>query len=194
MTPETLLLLANLTVPRRPDRGPLVHPDPLATPLTAAQALRIRAVDPDQLAHLRELHQTVVQLVDRLLSGRSVARQAAHLTTLASPSTAAIRLREQRCRGVRSQLDWHDPTRVSMLARQVIVELGEIELGRLRRCEREECDLVFYDTTRSGTRRWHAEAPCGLRERQRRYRRTHSRETRSGPARDAPTGPSRRGP
>ena len=27
-----------------------------------------------------------------------------------------------------------------------------------------------YDTTRSATQRWHAERPCGLRERQRRYR------------------------
>ncbi len=30
MTPHTLLTLVNLTVPRKPDRGPMIYPDPLA--------------------------------------------------------------------------------------------------------------------------------------------------------------------
>jgi predicted RNA-binding Zn ribbon-like protein len=51
------------------------------------------------------------------------------------------------------------------------MELAEIDPTRLRRCQRRECDLLFYDTTRSATRRWHAESPCGIRERQRRHRR-----------------------
>ncbi|HYB26212.1 MAG TPA: CGNR zinc finger domain-containing protein [Solirubrobacteraceae bacterium] len=37
-------------------------------------------------------------------------------------------------------------------------------------CERPECRLLFYGTTRSATQRWHAESPCGVRERQWRYR------------------------
>jgi hypothetical protein len=31
-------------------------------------------------------------------------------------------------------------------ARQVALELGEIDVTRLNRCERAACDLVFYDT------------------------------------------------
>jgi hypothetical protein len=30
--------------------------------------------------------------------------------------------------------------------------------------------LLFYDSTKSRTRRWHAEDPCGRRERQRAHR------------------------
>jgi predicted RNA-binding Zn ribbon-like protein len=82
-----------------------------------------------------------------------------------------------------ARLEWSEPTPAASLARQVALELGEIDVTRLKRCERPACDLVFYDTTRSGTRRWHAESPCGNRERQRRHR-TSSRA-------NLPTGSSR---
>jgi predicted RNA-binding Zn ribbon-like protein len=59
----------------------------------------------------------------------------------------------------------------------VIRELSELDPSRLRRCARPECSLVFYDVTRSGTQRWHAESPCGLRERQRRHRARHAGQT-----------------
>lgn len=170
MTPDTLLRLANLTVPRKPDRGPTIHPDPLASPAAAAHALALPRLDAAQLGALRELHKTIVQLVDGLLSGRSVARQAARLTKLAQPSVATIRLDVGETRTLRARLEWSDPTPIAMLARRVALELAEIDATRLKRCERPACDLVFYDTTRSGTRRWHAESPCGSRERQRRYR------------------------
>jgi predicted RNA-binding Zn ribbon-like protein len=170
MTPDTLLGLANLTVPRRPDRGPTFYPDPLASPAKAAQALSLPRLDASRLAALRELHKTVVQLVDGLLSGGSVGRPAARLTKLAQPSTATVRLTEGESQRLRSRLEWSEPTPAATLARRVAFELGEIDVTRLKRCERPACRLVFYDTTRSGTRRWHAESPCGNRERQRRYR------------------------
>jgi predicted RNA-binding Zn ribbon-like protein len=57
-------------------------------------------------------------------------------------------------------------------ARRVIEELGDIDLSRLRQCQRKECDLLFFDTTRSRSQRWHAENPCGWLERQHRRRAT----------------------
>lgn len=170
MTPETLLRLANLTVPRKPDRGPTIHPDPLASPATAAQALSLSRLDATELAELRELHETTVQLVDALLSGRRVARPAARLTRLARPSTATLRLDAGDDHRLCAKLEWSEPTLAAALARRVVLELAEIDVARLKRCERAACNLVFYDTTRSGTRRWHADSPCGNRERQRRYR------------------------
>jgi predicted RNA-binding Zn ribbon-like protein len=170
MTAETLLRLANLTVARKPGRGPTIHPDPLASPATAMEALSLPRLDTAQLAELRELHKTVVQLVDGLLNGRSVARLAAQLTKLAQPSTATVRLDVSENRTLHTRLEWTEPTPAASLARRVALELGEIDVTRLKRCERPACDLVFYDTTRSGTRRWHAEFPCGNRERQRRHR------------------------
>ena len=92
VTPDTLLTLANLTVPRKPGRGPAIHPDPLAGPATAAQALGLQRLDTAQLGALRELHKTIVQLVDGLVSERPVARPAARLSSLAQPSIATVRL------------------------------------------------------------------------------------------------------
>ncbi len=176
VTPETLLSLANLTVPRKPGRGATIHPDPLASPATAAQALSLPRLDSAALAALRELHETIVQLVDGLLSGRGVVRPAARLTELAQPSIATVRLDVDGDRTVRPRLESSEPTPAAALARRVALELAEIDLARLKRCERPACDLVFYDTTRSGTRRWHADSPCGNRERQRRHRVASRRE------------------
>ena len=170
MTPDTLLRLANLTAPRKPDRGPTIHPDPLASPATAAQALSLPHLDASQLGTLRELHKTIVELVDGLLSGRQAARPAARLTKLARPSVATVRLDVGDDQMLRARLEWSEPTPVATLASRVALELGEIDVARLKRCERAACNLVFYDTTRSGTRRWHAESPRGNRKRQRRYR------------------------
>lgn len=172
MTPDTLLGLANLTVPRKPDRGPTTYPDPLADPATAAQAASFPRLATSELAALRGLHKTVVQLVDGLLNGSSVDRPAARLTKLAQPSVAAVRLDAGESQSLRTRLEWSEPTPAATLARKVALELGEIDVKRLKRCERPACNLVFYDTTRSGTQRWHAESPCGNRERQRRYRAT----------------------
>jgi predicted RNA-binding Zn ribbon-like protein len=170
MTPDTLLSLTNLTVPRKPDRGPTVRPHPLASPTTAAQALRLGHIDRSQLDALRELHTTVVELVDGLLNGRPVARAVARLTSLAQASTATVRLDVGETQTLSAQLRWSEPSPAAALARRVALELGEIDLARLKRCERPACNLVFYDATRSGTQRWHADSPCGNRERQRRYR------------------------
>ena len=170
MTPDTLLRLANLNVPRKPGRGPTTYPDPLAGPASAAQALGLRRLDSSQLGALRELRKTIVELVDDLLSGRPATRPAGRLTRLAQPSVATVRVEVGESQTVSARLEWSEPTPAAALARRVALELGEIAVTRLKRCERPACDLVFYDTTRSATRRWHAESPCGARERQRRYR------------------------
>jgi predicted RNA-binding Zn ribbon-like protein len=127
-------------------------------------------LDTSELAALRELHETIAQLVDGLLSGRPVARAAARLTSLAQPCIATVRLDEGENQTLRAQLEWSEPTPAATLARRVALELAEIDVARLKRCARPACNLVFYDTTRSDTQRWHAESPCGNRERQRRYR------------------------
>ena len=170
MTPDTLLRLANLTVPRKPGRGPAIYPDPLAGAATAARALGLPRLGTSELGTLRELHRTIVELVDGLISGRPVSRPAARLTRFARPSVASVRLDVGESQTLDAGLEWSEPTPAATLARRVALELGEIDVRRLKRCGRPACDLVFYDTTRSGTRRWHAESPCGARERQRRYR------------------------
>jgi predicted RNA-binding Zn ribbon-like protein len=170
VNPDLVLELANLTAPRKPDRSAPVYPDPLATTNDAAAALGLAQVAPAELVGLRELHHVVVELVARLLDGRGVQRQAARITALAQPSQAQARLEVTAAGELHQRLEWTDASPVAGLARQVVLEMGAIDRARLRRCGRPECDLVFYDATRSNTQRWHAESPCGQRERQRRHR------------------------
>jgi predicted RNA-binding Zn ribbon-like protein len=192
MTPEVLVRLANLTVPRRPGRGPKIYPDPLARAGRAAEALGLTRVNVRELEGLRELHEVVVELVDRLLDGRSVQAQATRLTRLADGSRARARLEQDENGAIRQRLRWTDSSVVASLARQVMLELGAVEPTRLRRCERPECELLFYDTTRSNTQRWHAQSPCGQRERQQRHRTTRRVSAAGTVDPDASSGGDRR--
>ena len=169
-SPDDLLRVANLTLPRKPVGSPRARPDPFSSPGALARALGLERVERAQMEHLRAVHAAVVELVDRLLAGQPVASQADRLTQLADASSARTRLEPGDGGTLRARLEWSDPDPASALARRLISDLGTLDIARLRRCARPECDLVFYDTTRSGTRRWHAESPCGVRERQRRHR------------------------
>jgi predicted RNA-binding Zn ribbon-like protein len=164
------LRIANLTLPVKPVGSPRMHPEPFSSPAVLARALGVEHVEDAQVESLRDLHRLVVYIVDRLLAGQQVGTQAERLTELAQASAARVRLVSGPGGGLAAGLEWSDPDPASALARRLISELGALDVGRLRRCARPECDLVFYDTTRSGTRRWHAESPCGIRERQRRHR------------------------
>lgn len=64
------------------------------------------------------------------------------------------------------------------IARAAVTLLTERDLSRLHRCGNERCVLLFYDTTKSGTRRW-CSLGCMNRARSlRRYReRTHKAAT-----------------
>jgi predicted RNA-binding Zn ribbon-like protein len=93
------------------------------------------------------------------------------LNELAGDSSARLQL-TARGGSLGQELIWSDGPAVGQLARRLIEELASLDPTRLRRCAREQCGLLFYDGTRSRTQRWHAEDPCGWRERQ------HSRRAR----------------
>jgi predicted RNA-binding Zn ribbon-like protein len=66
--------------------------------------------------------------------------------------------------------EWDFPSAAAEVAHRLIEDLDGIDPRRLRECARPECTLLFYDTTRPSTQRWHAEDPCGWHERQARHR------------------------
>jgi predicted RNA-binding Zn ribbon-like protein len=169
--PELLVLLANLGRPRRPSGAVVARAEPiLPNPAVASAQLAIVVDEPvaaAELAHLRRLQRAAVHAADAILAG--AALDCAEVNALAADSTARVELIVTE--GVpRRQLVWTDASLAAGLARRLIDELNALEPDRLRRCARPDCDLLFYDTTRSRTRRWHAEDPCGWRERQRVHR------------------------
>jgi predicted RNA-binding Zn ribbon-like protein len=167
VNPEALITLANLGLPRRP-AGARTRVTEAALPdaATASRqlgALIARPVTEAELPGLRNLQRAAAQIVDALLAGE--APDCAAVNTAASGSTGRAQLVAsggELC----ERIVWDDGTAAAGLARRLVGELATLEPSRLRRCARRECDLVFYDTTRSRTRRWHAEDPCGWRERQ----------------------------
>jgi predicted RNA-binding Zn ribbon-like protein len=169
--PQLLLLLANLGRPRRPSGVAAPYAEPILPDATVASAQLAEVVDQPvaatDLADLRRLQRASVHAADAILAGKAL--DCTEVNTLAAGSCARIELFVTD--GVpRQQLSWTDTSLAAALARRLIEELNALEPDRLRRCARPECDLLFYDTTRSRTRRWHAEDPCGWRERQRVHR------------------------
>jgi predicted RNA-binding Zn ribbon-like protein len=171
-----VVALANAEADRRPTHAPVAVPhDALADAAGASELLKPfldAPVGAHELAAVRAVQRAVVAIVDALIDGSQAPLEA--LNARAAEEPVIYALERQPDGKLRTTLR---PTRGSAAATllvAVIRELSELEPSRLRRCARRECTLVFYDVTRSATQRWHAERPCGLRERQRRHRAKHA--------------------
>lgn len=170
--PQALVVLANLGLPRRPrGTGTRIGEPVLPDPDTASRQLAEltgRTVSETDLPAVRQVQRAAAQAADKIMTGYLPDCQA--LNALARDSSAHLELTATG--GVlRARLVWDDCSLAAGLARRLAEELSALEPARLKRCARPGCELLFYDTTRSRTRRWHAEDPCGWRERQR-HRRT----------------------
>jgi CGNR zinc finger protein len=168
VTPEALITLANLGRPRRPSGAPVASAEPALPSADAAAKqlgplIRSPVTDAD-LPGLRQLQHIAAGVAAALLRGDTP--EVTGLNALARGSRAHVEL-SVIAGELRQNLVWNDECAAGCLARRIIGELAALESGRLRECARRECTLLFYDTTRSRTRRWHAEDPCGWRERQR---------------------------
>jgi predicted RNA-binding Zn ribbon-like protein len=171
-----VVALANAQAARRPShaRTAVAH-DALADTAGAGELLEPfldGPVDPRELPALRALQRAVVAIVEALIDGSQPP--LTRLNELAAREPAIYALELQPGGGLHRTLRPKRASAAATLLVRVVRELGEIEPSRLRRCARQECNLVFYDETRSATQRWHAERPCGLRERQRRHRAGHA--------------------
>jgi predicted RNA-binding Zn ribbon-like protein len=167
-----VVALANAQADRRPTHARTAEPhDALADAASASELLEPfldDRVDARELAAVQALQRAVVAIVDALIDGSQPPLKA--LNALAARETAIYALERQPDGRLHPTLRPKRASAAATLLVAVIRQLSELEPSRLRRCARPECSLVFYDVTRSATQRWHAERPCGLRERQRRHR------------------------
>jgi predicted RNA-binding Zn ribbon-like protein len=174
MNPSVLVALANLQRRRRWDTAPRA---PFADAGQARRALAedgvaISGLAQGDLPALTRLADAICELADCLALRQPPASRAVDVVNeLASGCTGTAQLVISG-RAVQSAMGWHDPDPVAGLARRVVREFDGIDLSRLRQCQRKECDLLFFDMTRSRSQRWHAESPCGWLERQHRRRAT----------------------
>jgi len=178
VTARLVVALANARAPRRPPRArvPVAY-DALADAASANELLGSfldHPVKPHELTTVRALQGAVEMIADALIDGSPPPANALKaLNALAAEQEVTYAIERQRDGTLRTTLRPQRASTVATLVIGVMDELAALEPSRLRRCARHECNLVFYDATRSGTQRWHAERPCGLRERQRRHRISH---------------------
>ncbi|MGH8833991.1 MAG: CGNR zinc finger domain-containing protein, partial [Actinomycetes bacterium] len=157
-SPPVLLLLANLGRPRRPAGATVARSEPILPDAIAASAQLAAVVDQPvaaaDLADLRRLQRAAAQAAEAILAGEAL--DCTEMNTLAADSTARVEL--VVADGLlRREVVWTDASPAAALARRLVEEFGVLQPDRLRRCARQECTLLFYDTTKSRTRRWHAE-------------------------------------
>ncbi len=70
---------------------------------------------------------------------------------------------------------------LSTLAREAVSLFGEQNADRIRRCEADDCGLIFFDESRSNNRRWCSMQRCGNRSKVRAHRaRVSTRSTAEG--------------
>jgi predicted RNA-binding Zn ribbon-like protein len=172
-----VVALANARAGRRPPHArAVVQHDALADAARASELLApfldAPAIHARELIAVRAVQRAVLAIAYALIDGSDPSLD--ELNELAAREPSIYGLERQHGGRLRTTLHPRRPSAVATLLVSVIGELGELEPSRLRRCARPECGLVFYDVTRSATQRWHAERPCGLRERQRRHRARHS--------------------
>ncbi len=177
MTGAALVVaLANARAATRPAfaRHPVPN-DALADAVSASELLEPflgASVTARDLPGIRALASAVVVIVDALVDGDQLPLEP--LNALAAAATVTMSIDQAADRTLRTTMSAQRPSAAATLLVRAMEELDAIEPSRLRRCARPECRLVFYDVTRSSTQRWHAERPCGLRERQRRHQAKHS--------------------
>jgi len=139
---------------------------PAGTPLAGAT--------PGWLSAFRELRGHIEQLVRGELDGRSADGALARVNAVAEgvpPAPCAVRREDGvLVRRLRTLPDCEEL--LAALARDAIELLTDpTARASLRRCEGDNCPIVYLDTSRGRRRRWCSSEVCGNRERVARHRR-----------------------
>ena len=145
-------------------RAYAIHPDKLDDPALAFELLApfgqdSATVSPDRISLVKGVRTALMAAVDIEEGGDPVAAWAA-----ANDGTADVtfRLDFAAPAGVRHAQVSGDPV-LGGVVLAVSELIGDGVWSRLRVCANHTCRRVFYDTTRSRTRRWHSYEVCGNR-------------------------------
>ncbi|MDX6262256.1 MAG: hypothetical protein QOH84_3944 [Kribbellaceae bacterium] len=146
--------------------------DKLDTPESAAAVLRPfghqgDVVPPGQLELVRSVRADLLDLVTDPDAAPSWARLTSRVSqiTYQQEFSAPAQVHLHQVTG--------DPV-VGRIIQAVAALVAEGNWSRLRYCANDECSEVFYDTTRSRTRRWHSYEYCGNRTNVAAHRARHS--------------------
>lgn len=117
------------------------------------------------LSEALELRGTLRTLFDAMVSGHPIPQKALavvnhHLAK--SPRVLRLQAEGHQLALVEEGIT-ADDVALTRIAADFARFVPDYQASRLRNCGNEACTLVFYDTSRNGTRRWCSMAVCGNR-------------------------------
>jgi len=154
----------------------LGSPADLGRWITAAVAPVHSPLDPGHLASAVELREAVYAGATSRIAGTAVRRDVRTIINDWAARPGPFRsLEVNDGASLRLRPDAEFESALAAVALDAVDLLAAAD-GRLRLCEGPECSLVFYDSSRPGTRRWCSTARCGNRVNTTTYRRRRAVE------------------
>ncbi len=115
----------------------------------------------------QELRDALFEILAGEARGRRAPRRA--LRALEAELSVAYRMPQLERRHGRYRLNWESNARMGDIVRSTVELLTSDDLGRLRLCAADDCNWVFLDHSKNGSRRWCDMNVCGNRAKARRY-------------------------
>lgn len=136
--------------------------------LTAAE-VEVRSEDLVEARRLREALYRVFTAVRTAAAPQRVDVAVVDAWAVRAVPGTGLRLTDGRLDAAPATLD--APGLLTVLARDGVDLLTSDAAQRIRECARDDCALLFVDTSRAGARRWCAVDACGARSRMSAYQR-----------------------
>jgi predicted RNA-binding Zn ribbon-like protein len=128
-------------------------------------------VSPADLALARRLRDG---LRDLLAAGEQSTRRRAHLAAVASELSLTVDL--TGAEPALARVDRPPRAALAQLLAACVIAEAQGRWGRLKMCSADDCNWVFYDTSRNRLGRWCAMDVCGNRVKTSRYRARQRRD------------------
>lgn len=129
--------------------------------------------DSELVELLRSLRAVIRKIVDSFVSDRLIDDEEwEKLNAILSsvPITRTLEVSDEDFRLKETPMHINAQSMLADIALSFVKVFTEGDPSRLRVCENEDCRWIFYDTTRSRTRRWCEDSACGNLMKVRRFR------------------------
>lgn len=153
---------------------------------TARSLLRLARKQPRDASSVRKraqaLRHAIHEIVVDLISGNTPSER--DLTTLTVETQRASACGRFVADGNRLTWQWTEDKELDQLlwpiARSAVDTLGSDRIARIRECAADDCQWLFLDTSKNGSRRFCNSSSCGNATRVRRFRARRAKAARTG--------------
>lgn len=141
----------------------LETPEDLGRWMAEAKLAAHAVVTPSVLAGAKRMRAALRDIMEAVIARKPVRREAQRTLNIDLNRGRGALALSTYGGGFSVEFVPERPDARFLLAQAAATFLARANTSRIRRCEGADCILFFYDTTRSGTRRWCTMAGCGNR-------------------------------